>query len=203
MCLFFYTKIMANNPNVISNQLDQVAKKWELYRQELLKGNLSSQIKEAFDSELDFPLWENDFIIHWDSDESTINWFFENNKSLPMYQITQILKEKGVVSCELFRKKSKSGGWIGDTLPPVSFWDFPLLPVLTEEDLPINGYDITYITFIKDTTKSKPSVKILLQQVRFPSEWAMLPKYVVFQDEIKGEDVDLLKDIPIWSVIEE
>jgi hypothetical protein len=42
--------------------------------------------------------------------------------------------------------------------------------VLTQKDIPIDGYDITYITFRKLRTVGWPEVKISLQQIGFPGE---------------------------------
>jgi len=194
---------MANKPNIISNELDQIAKKWERYRQELLKEDLSQQIKEAFDGQPELPMWENDFFIDWKSDKFVVDWFLENSKYLPVEQIGKMLKDKQIISCELFReKKWKIGGWNQTVWPAIPIENISLWSVLTQKDLPLDGYDITYITFTKLKTEGWPEVKISLQQVWFPGEWSMLPKYIVFQNEIKWKDLEKVKDIPIWSIIE-
>lgn len=193
---------MANKPNILSNELDQVAKKGERYRQELLKKNLSEQIKKNFDGEQGLPMWENDFFVDWKTDKAVIDWFIENNKKLPAKQIVQILKDNKIVSCELFReKKAKVGGWNKTVWPAIPSEDLSLWPVLAQKNLPVDGYDITYVTF-QLKAEGWPYVKISLQQVGFPGEWSMLPGYIVFQNEIKEKDVELLKNIPIWSIIE-
>jgi hypothetical protein len=195
---------MPNKPKIISNELDQVVKKGERYRQELLKEDISQKIREAFDGESGLPMWENDFFIDWESDKLVIDWFLENSKHLPVEQVWKMLKEKNIISCELFReKKWKTGDWNKTVWPAISIENISLWSVLTQKDLPIDGYDITYITFTKIKTEWWPYVRISIQQVGFPIEWAQLPKYVVFHNELKGKDIEKLKDISIGSVLEE
>jgi len=194
---------MSNKPKIISNELDQVAKRGEQYRQELLKENLSQQIKETFDGEPEYPMEENDFFIDDKTDKLVLDWFFENNKELPMEQVGKMLKDKTVISCELFReKKSKTGGWNKTVWKAIPVDTLELGTVLTQKDIPIDGYDISYITFKKLKTIWWPYVKISLQQVWFPGEWSMLPKYVVFHNELIGEEISKVNNIKIWSIIE-
>lgn len=192
---------MANKPKILSNGLDQVAKRGERYRQELLKEDISQQIKESFDGEPELPMWENDFFIDAESDKSVVDRFLKNSKGLPMEQIGKMLKDKQIISCELFRTKKLKSSWNTAVWPAVPIDTISLGSVLTQKDIPIDGYDITYITFRKLRTVGWPEVKISLQQIGFPGEWSMLPKYVVFHNELTEKNIEEIKNLSIWSII--
>lgn len=195
---------MPNKPKILSNELDQVGKKGERYRQELLKEQLSDHIIDAFHKteEWHYSMEENDFFIDEGTDKSVLERFFKNNKNLPMEQIAKMLKEKSVISCELFREKKEKNGWTETVWSEIPREKDLLWTVLTQKDLPIEGYNISYVTFTKLRTKWWPEVKISLQQVGFNGEWWMMPEYTVSHNELTGKKVDTIKDISIGPILE-
>ncbi len=187
---------MPNKPKILSNELDQVAKRGERYRQELLKEQLSDQIADAFNQTIEgyYPVWENYFFVSKSTDKAVLDRFIAHRGNLPVEQIEKMLKDKKVVSCELFRDQKSKDGWIKTVWPAIPKDHLSLWSVLVQKDLPIDGHDITYITFTKLNENCYPNVKISLQQVGFPGKWSMLPEYIVFHNELKGEKVATLKD---------
>ena len=108
----FYFRIynIMNTPNILSNDLDQVAKTGSWYQKELHTKEVKQQIIDAFDKfeHDDFPMEENDFYINTDkSDMDVVEWLLANRTNLPLQDIGQYLRTTKRVSCEIKRQKKE------------------------------------------------------------------------------------------------
>lgn len=83
-----------NIPNVLDDNLDQVAKTGERYQKRLNSPELSQEIEKAFDS-----FYEVEF------DEGVEDFFIKNQEKLPMRDIISHLLTKGTLSLEIWREK--------------------------------------------------------------------------------------------------
>jgi hypothetical protein len=190
---------MPNKPKILSNDLDQVPKKWERYRKELLKTELADQIADALTDPEDLPMGENDFFIGEGTDKKVLDRFLKHSDTFPVEQIGKMLKDHDVISCEISRvKKEKTGDWnkaVWGMIPreTVSLWEI----LSRNAKKKVDGYDISYLTFTKTAHNWWPTARISLQQVGFPKRsgqnpWgnvAMVSHYAVFYNEVKGKDV--------------
>ena len=183
-----------NKPNILSNELDQVAKTGAWYQKELhTNKEVKQQIIDAFDAfeHNDFPMEENDFFIDSQVDRNILDWLLDNRKNLPMEQIWKMLRTTKRVSCEIKRQKKDVEWWntaIGHMIPKdtVQLWT-----TLTQNKENAKGHVVTYLTFTSLNGKpQRPDVQISAQQIEFPGEWAMLPEYMVFQKELTGDELN-------------
>ena len=78
-----------NNPNIISNDLDQAPKTWKLYQKRLENPELKKEIEYALKKE---------FLVYEYSDDKDIkNWWEKHEKEIPViFLIDQLSKEKKV-----------------------------------------------------------------------------------------------------------
>ncbi len=120
-----------NKPNILSNDLDQVAKTGERYQDQLNTNELKEQLIKAFtvykfDENFD-TIGEDDLLIDGETDPEIMDRLVRYHDKLPMSEIQEMLKTKRVVSCELKRiSKIKQDEWpvaIGGPLIPIDSLD--------------------------------------------------------------------------------
>lgn len=179
-----------NTPNNLDNDLDQVPKTGTRY--ELVLDDLKNQIIDAFDKfeNNNSPMEENDFFII-QPDKDIVNWYLQNSEKLPMEQVMKLLKNVRTVSCEVQRKKKENTDWWMETIwPAISIDKADLWRILTRNGNSIQGNIVTYITFTKLNNKQeRPDIKITTKQIEFPWEGVQIPRYVVYQKDLTGEEL--------------
>lgn len=127
-----------NIPNVLDDNLDQVAKTGERYQKRLNSPELSQEIEKAFDS-----FYEVEF------DEGVEDFFIKNQEKLPMRDIISHLLTKGTLSLEIWREK-KIHKWGRDfpfNAPLLYLSSLELWEVVSKGSEDISEHIISYLTF--------------------------------------------------------
>lgn len=184
--IYFINDNMENTPNILSDELDQVAKTGYRYYKELHEPELNQAILDNFADVSK----ENGCFIE-ETDSMIMAWFEKNKDKLPLLEVLCELKDISVVSCEISRKKKEKTWWFSTAIwPAISVENMGIGKVFTKNKDTANGDIITYLTFIKTKDAERPTLKITAKQIEFSGEWAMLPNYVVFKKELAGEEFE-------------
>ena len=176
-----------NNPNILSNELDQAPKTWKSYEERLHEPELQQRIFDAMDQHIVFTSEE------WDWDE-IIDWFKLHQNDIP-YPL--IYKSKVTKVSFLVHKEKKIQNWWSPMIwAPLNAWSqfYQLWDIFYKDKDELEEWEIwTFITFTKtDSWK----IIIWAEQIEVPKTNPFFPAGYACHKKLNSTEFKKILD---WS----